>query len=122
MTVSHWLNRTLTVWREGQVADGTGGYASSYESQGTVSGKVDQSTGDERILAQQAGAEHTHNIYLEPDAAVYRNDLLADAGVDPNTDEGGWYHVKATTTPSSPRYLKAESERVERAQPLEESS
>lgn len=106
--VSHWLNRVLYVWRPSQVADGSGGYTVSYVSQGSVRCKVDQSSGTERLAAAQLGADHTHNIYCEPDAAVYRNDKLVPAGTDPNTPGIGIvYRVTATTTPSTPRYLKA---------------
>jgi SPP1 family predicted phage head-tail adaptor len=110
--ITHWLNTSLHVWRKTQVADGAGGFTVSYVDQGTVDCKVDQSTPQERVAAAQAGAEHTHNIYLEPDADVQRNDRLAANGVNPNTAKG-YYEVDGTTTPSTPRYLKAISIRVE---------
>lgn len=114
--VSHWLNRTLHVWRPSQVSDGVGGYTVTFVHQGTVRCKVDQSTGTERLTAAQLGADHTHNVYLEPDAAVYRNDKLAVAGVDPNSPGiFSVWRVMSTTTPSTERYLKAACEREEMA-------
>lgn len=114
--VSHWLNRTLHVWRPAQVADGSGGYTISYADQGTVKCKVDQAPGAERLTAAQLGANHTHNVYCESSASVLRNDKLCPAAVDPNTPgTGELYRVLATTVPSTPRYLKAECEREEMA-------
>ena len=110
--IGHWLNTSLNVWRESKVADGAGGFTVTWANQGAVDCKVDQSTGAERIAAAQAGAAHTHNIYFATGADVQRNDRLAASGVNPNTGTG-YYLVKATTEPSSPRYLKAMCERVE---------
>ena len=110
--IGHWLNTSLNVWRESKVADGAGGFTVTWTNEGAVDCKVDQSTGTERVAAAQAGAAHTHNIYLLPDADVQRNDRLAPSGDDPNTGTG-YYLVKATTSPSTPRYLKAMAERVE---------
>ncbi len=110
--IGHWLNSSLNVWRESRTGDSAGGYTVSWVDQGAVDCKVDQSTGTERIAAAQAGAAHTHSVYLAADADVQRNDRLAASGVDPNTDTG-YYLVKATTTPSTPRYLKAMCERIE---------
>ena len=114
--VSHWLNRTLSVWRPSQTADGAGGYTVSYVLQGTVKCKVDQAPGTERLAAAELGAEHTHNIYCETGADVLRNDRLCPSTVDPNTPaKGELYRVMSTTVPSSPRYLKAMCEREELA-------
>jgi hypothetical protein len=114
--ISHWLNRSLHVWRQSQTPDGSGGYTVAYVDQGSVVCKVDQSTGAERLAAAQLGSDHSHNIYCETDAGVLRNDKLAPTGVDPNSPgTGETYRVLATTVPSSPRYLKAMCEREELA-------
>ena len=110
--ISHWLNSSLVVWRETTVPDGSGGFTVSYVSQGASPCKIDQSSATERLTAQQMGADHTHNVYFEPDADVERNDRLAPSGVDPNAVLG-YYHVRSTHTPSTPRYLKAQCVRVE---------
>lgn len=110
--IGHWLNSTLYVWRQSKAADGSGGFTITWANQGPVACKIDQSTPTERLVALQAGASHTHNIYLATDTDVRRNDRLAPAGVAPATDKG-YYHVTGTAVPSSPRYLKAVCERVE---------
>lgn len=110
--ITHWLNRSLHVWRETTVPDGSGGFTVTYADQGALDVKVDQSSAAEQLVAQQGQARHTHNVYAEPDADVRRNDRLAASGVDPNTATP-YYQVISTTTPSSPRYLKAQAGRVE---------
>jgi len=113
--VSHWLNTTLHVWRHTLTPDGSGGFTETWADRGSIKAKVDQSSAEERTLAQQAGADHTHNIYGEPDVDVKRNDRLAASSVDVENLVAGdvYYDVTSTTTPSSPRYLKCVSERIE---------
>lgn len=103
--IAHWLNRTLTVWRPSTSADGSGGQTVTFTSQGTVAAKVDQPSAAEQQVAFQEGAKHTHNIYLDPDAGVRRNDELRGGGQV--------FRVFATLQPSEPRYLKALCELVE---------
>lgn len=112
--VASLLNATLNVWREQKTPDGVGGFTATFTDQGSASCKIDQSSAEERLLAQQAGAAHTHNIYFAYDEDVQRNDRLAPAGVDPNT-ERPYYEVDSTHIPSSPGYLKAITEKVEGA-------
>lgn len=114
-SVTHWLNTSLHVWRPSRVADGSGGFTETLVDQGALDFKVDQSSAAEQTVAQQAGANHTHNAYTEPDSDVARNDWLAASGIDPNALTAGdvAYKVISTTTPSSPRYLKCAAERIE---------
>lgn len=102
--ITHWLNRTLTVWRPTTVADGSGGQTVTLQEQGNVSAKVDQASPAERQVAAQAGADLTHNIYLEPDADVKRNDELR--GAHPVTGETEVFEVTGYTFPSTPIYRK----------------
>jgi len=113
--ITHWLVSSLVVWRPSFVADGSGGFTETLASQGAQSVKVDQSSAAEQTVAQQAGANHTHNVYAEPDADVERGDWLAPSGVDPNDLTAGEtaYQVISTTQPSTPRYLKCAAERIE---------
>lgn len=104
MTIGHWLNRTLTVWRAQNTADGQGGQSQIWTLQGSVVAKVDQATVAERTLASQAGADLTHTIYLLPDADVVRNDELRSA--HPVTGEAEVFTVEGFTFPSTPRYRK----------------
>ena len=113
--ITHWLNTSLVVWRPSLVADGSGGFTETLTSQGAQMFKVDQSSAVEQTVAQQAGANHTHNGYAEPDADVNRGDWLAPSGVDPNNLTAGEtaYRVISVTQPSTPRYLKCAAERIE---------
>lgn len=113
--ITHWLNTSLVVWRPSLVADGSGGFTETLASQGAQSFKVDQSSAAEQTVAQQAGANHTHSIFGEPDVDVKRGDWLAPSGVDPNDPTAGQtaYQVISTTQPSTPRYLKCAVERIE---------
>lgn len=118
--ISHLLPLTLHVWRSTLVSDGSGGFTEGWADQGTIAANVNASSAAERTLAQQAGAAHTHNIYLEPDADVKRNDRLAFNGVDIDGPSSGdqWYDIhwtdpKYEVTGSGIRYLKCQAERVE---------
>lgn len=106
--ISHWLNRSLEVWRPSTTGDGAGGTEVTYVQQpDPVMAKVDQSSMAERERANQWGAEHTHSIYLEPDADVLRGDELRG--------DGQVFRVLGWVSPSSERYRKAASS--ERVQP-----
>lgn len=107
MSVGRWLNRTLQVWRPVTVDDGYGGQETTLVRQeDDVRGKVDQPSASDRMLAQQAGAEHTHDVFLLPAADVARGDEL----------HGGGQVLKVTSVvePSSTRYRKAECKLIER--------
>lgn len=103
--VAHLLNRTLTVWRPSLTPDGSGGFDVDFDDVGEVRAKVDQPSTLERQRADQWGSEHTHNIYLEPDAQVFRGDeLRGDDQV---------FRVLATVEPSYAVYLKAPAQLVQ---------
>ena len=106
--------RTLNVWREMSIPDGSGGQTVLFVLEGPDLFKVVQSTAEERIAAQQSGGEHTHNIYAEPDVDVRRTDRLAPAGVNPNNTLG-YYRILGTATDDvgSYDYAKWKAERVE---------
>lgn len=106
MSIDHWLNRTLQVWRPETTPDGAGGQHVTYVRQPEdVAAKVDQPTTTERLLAQQAGSEHTHTVYLSPAADVRRGDELRG--------DGQVLRVLATITPSTPRYLRADCQLIQ---------
>ncbi|MEU9972345.1 phage head closure protein [Streptomyces sp. NPDC051014] len=100
-SIGHLLNRTLEVWRPAPGnGDGLGGRRTTYVNTGrSVQAKVDQPSDADRILAQQAGSEHTHTVYLLPGSDVTRGDQLRG--------DGQVLRVTAAVTPSSPVYLKA---------------
>lgn len=106
MDITHLLNRVLEVWRTTSVPDGAGGEETLLTHVADVRAKVDQPSASDRLLAQQAGAAHTHDIYLLPDADVQRGDQLHG--------DGQVFHVGYVVEPSAPVYRKAEAELTQR--------
>ncbi|NUT96730.1 MAG: phage head closure protein [Saccharothrix sp.] len=104
-TPAHTYNRELQVWRTAAVDDGAGGQITTPVLVGTVRAKVDQPSAAERMAAQQGGAEHTHTVYLAPDADVGRGDELRGSGQR--------LRVLFTVQPSRPVYLKAGCELIQ---------
>lgn len=109
-SVSHLLNRTLTVMREVVSTDAMGGQVHYYAAHGTVRARVSRSTGSELTAAEQEGAVVLEDIYLEPTADVVRNDFLVD-GLD-------HWEVVATVQPSATAYTKAQCRRDVPSWPL----
>jgi len=106
--IGHWLNRTLQVWRRVGTDDGYGGQTSTDVRQpDDVRAKVDQPSASERLLAAQTSSEHTHNIYLLPDADVRRGDELRGEAT------GERWRVLHVVAPSTARYRKAESQLIQ---------
>lgn len=105
MDITHLLNRTLEVWRTTTVSDGAGGQETLLVRQVDVAAKVDQPSASERMLAVQAGSEHTHSVYLEPTAGVLRGDELRG--------DGQTFRVLAVVQPSTPVYSKADCQLIQ---------
>lgn len=106
MDVTHLLNRTLEVWRVVATDDGAGGQDTALIRQADVAAKVDQPSASERMLAAQAGSEHTHSVYLLPTADVLRGDELRGGGQT--------FRVLSVVQPSSPIYSKAECQLIQK--------
>ncbi|GGZ27993.1 phage head completion protein [Streptomyces nitrosporeus] len=106
MDITHLLNRTLEVWRTTTVPDGAGGEETTLVRQADVPAKVDLPAASDRLLAQQAGAAHTHDIYLLPGADVRRGDELRGGGQV--------FRVGYVVEPSAPVYRKAQAELKQR--------
>lgn len=107
MGIGRHLNRQLQVWRTTTVDDGAGGEETTTAQVGTVRAKVDQPSPTERLIAQQTGSRHSHNVYLNPRADVRRGDELR------GTDALGTaqrFRVQSVVQPSTPVYSKAEVE------------
>lgn len=104
--IGRHLNRTLEVWRPTTADDGYGGQDTTLVRQAGVRAKVDQPSASERLLAQQAGAEHTHDVFLLPDADVQRGDELRGRGQR--------LRVKQVVEPSATRYRKAECQLIQK--------
>ena len=94
------LNRRLEHYRREEEPDGSGGVMTDWVRLGSVRARVSQPTAAERVAAQQAGAEHTQPVYVQPRADVRRGDELRGA-------EGAW-RVTAVFRPSEPVYLRAD--------------
>ncbi|GAA2790059.1 phage head closure protein [Streptomyces showdoensis] len=103
--IGRHLNRTLEVWRPVTADDGYGGQGTTLVHQADVRAKVDQPGASERMLAQQASAEHTHDVYLLPDADVQRGDELRGRGQR--------LRVKQVVEPSATRYSRAECQLIQ---------
>ncbi|WP_442803377.1 phage head closure protein [Streptomyces pseudogriseolus] len=98
------FNRRLEVWRETAVDDGAGGQEVTVAQVGTVRAKVDQPSPTERLMAQQSGSDHSHNIYLLPRADVRRGDELRGTDAIGNAQR---FRVLSVVQPSVPVYSKA---------------
>ncbi len=93
---------TWEIWRPLPVDDGAGGQTVTMVMLRTERGDVRELTGQERIEAQQAGAEHTHAGYFRARAGIERNDELRRGddtlrvlSVTPGFPEGGRTRVSA---------------------------
>lgn len=108
MSIGHWLNRTLQVWRPQGEDDGHGGQEVTYVRQADdVRAKVDQPSVAERAVAATTDSDHTHSIFLLPTADVRRGDELRDGGT------GEKWRVLSAVGPSSTRYRKCESQLIQ---------
>ncbi|MBD9731178.1 head-tail adaptor protein [Streptomyces sp. H28] len=102
--IGRHLNRRLEVWRETTTDDGAGGQETIVAKVATVRGKVDQPSPTERLIAQQSGSRHSHNIYLAPRANVRRGDELRGTDALGNAQR---FRVQSVVQPSTPVYSKA---------------
>jgi len=108
-----YLNRRLEVWRPTATPDGYGGQKTTFVQQsGTVRAKVDQPSNADRMLAQQAGSEHDHTVFLSPRADVRRGDELR--GTD-RLGQAQVLRVLAAVQPSTPVYSKAPCQLIQKA-------
>ncbi|HET8684979.1 MAG TPA: head-tail adaptor protein [Micromonosporaceae bacterium] len=105
------LNTTLDVYRRSGAPDGSGGLVDVWALAGQVRARVSQPRAVERVLAEQAGSRHDHNVYLGPGEDVRRGDRLRPAGAA--ADSTPYYAVVSVVAPSEPVYLRAECELVQ---------
>src|SRR5690606_41885803 len=102
--IGRHLNRRLVEWREMTTDDGAGGEETVVAKEATVRGKVAQPPPTERLIAQQSGSRHSHNIYLAPRANVRRGDELRGTDALGNAQR---FRVQSVVQPSTPVYSKA---------------
>jgi SPP1 family predicted phage head-tail adaptor len=110
-SIGRLLNRQLEVWRTTTVDDGAGGQETTTTKAVTVRAKVDQPSPTERLIAQQSGSKHSHNIYVLPGADVQRGDELR--GND-GLGNAQVFRVQAVVQPSTPVYSKALVELIQK--------
>lgn len=110
--IGRYLNRQLQVYRPTTMPDGAGGQETTLVLQAApVRAKVDQPSPTERLVAAQAGSEHSHDIWLLPSADVRRGDELR------GTDKLGTaqeFRVLSVVQPSTPIYSKAFVQLIQR--------
>lgn len=101
----HLLNRELSVWRRTLTSDGAGGRTATWGEVATVRARVSQPSAAERTVAAQAGAVHTHAIYVLPDAGVARGDELRG--------DGQVFEVHAVFEPSADVYRRCDCQEIQ---------
>ena len=110
--IGRHLNRQLAVYRPTTVPDGAGGQETILVLQANpVRAKVDQPSPTERLVAAQAGSEHSHDIWLLPTADVQRGDELRGTDVLGATQV---FRVLSVVQPSRPIYSKAFVQLIEK--------
>lgn len=107
--IGHLLNRTLDVWRPETVPDGSGGQTVTYTQVGSVRVQVNQPTVEERLLAQQAGANLSHIIHALPGVDVVRGDEL-DGALPSDVPDGSRLRVVSAVSNSRSTYTRIEAE------------
>lgn len=75
------LNRDYTIDRRSRVSDGAGGWAISYEEQGTVEGRLRPATSLERDVADREERRISHVLYVVADTDIVRGDQVEGADI-----------------------------------------
>jgi hypothetical protein len=107
--IGHLTTHTLTVHRPSTVADGIGGTTVTYSEVGEVRVQMSQPTVEERMLAQQSGAELDHVLHGVTGLDVRRGDEL-DGDLPPDVPAGRRLRVTAVISNSRKTYTRIETE------------
>lgn len=102
-SISHLLDQAVEVRRRQVADDGMGGQDVAWRTVATVPARVSSpptSTTQGTLAAQQTMEQIPYYVYLEPDASVYRGDVLVEA-------DGKKLWVEAITRPSVHAYQRA---------------
>jgi hypothetical protein len=103
--VTHWLNRTIGVFRRQPTPDGMGGQVVDWALVDSIPGRVSMPAGGAIPVmtdAQQTYSRSPYRVYMLPGSEVQRGDRLVDATTDRELV------VEAVTQPSEQIYLRAE--------------
>jgi hypothetical protein len=109
VSIGHLCRTVLTVHRPTPTDDGMGGRTVTYTSIGQVRVQVNQPTAEERMLAQQAGAELSHVLHAVASVDVRRGDEL-DGDLPSDVPVGRRLRVIATVSNSRSTYTRIEAE------------
>jgi head-tail adaptor len=109
VTISHLTLTLLTVHRPSTVADGIGGTTVTYSQVGEIKAQVSQPTTEERMLAQQAGANLTHIVHTTEGADVRRGDELG-GDLPSDVPDGRRLRVVSAVSNSRSTYTRIECE------------
>jgi len=105
LSISHLLNRTPTIKRTVQTADGQGGFTESLSVVATVKGRRRAASGSERLVAGREDAKVTHIWYFEPGTDIKVRDTVVDGSAS--------YEVLALLPPSEDLYVKAQTKEIQ---------
>jgi len=110
--IGHLLLTALTVHRPTAASDGMGGQTVTYTEAGEIRAQVNQPTVEERMLAQQAGAELSHVLHAVYGADVRRGDEL-DGDLPSDVPDGHRLRVISAVSNSRSTYTRIEAEVVQ---------
>lgn len=103
--VTHLLNRSATIIRLTQSADGQGGFTTSESTVASPSGRRHAARGNDRLIAGREEAGVTHIWYFEHGTDVTVRDIVRNAGTD--------YEVLNVQGPSLDDHLRVETKEVQ---------
>lgn len=99
-SISHLLNKDVTVKRQGVTADGQGGFTDAFSPIASTKGRRAPASGRDRIVAGREEAEVTHVWYFDPGQDIRVRDQL-ESGSGTVTDE-----VMYNASPSKDDHMK----------------
>lgn len=76
MSFRRLMNQTFQVYRLEMVYDDQGGYKEQENYSHDIKGRISPASATERRVADQLGAEITHNVYCMSDQDIQRGDTL----------------------------------------------
>lgn len=104
-SITHLLNRTMTIKRPGRTQSGVG-FVESLTTVGTgIKCRLFDIGGSDQEFAASLQMVATHVVYVEPDQDVSRDDVLTISGTD--------YEVRRVTEPSESVYRKLFAEEIQ---------
>ncbi len=106
-SITHLLNRSVTVKRMTRTSDGQGGYTealATVSSLKKVKARRSPASGSDRFIAGQEQAVVTHIWYFNGSPAILYKDVIVDGSLS--------YEVLGTLPPSRPDHLKVQTREI----------